>query len=151
MRDRALAKEFEILMNDALRSRPDRLNGMLGLELVDCSMDEMWAEFSFESKEWCLNPYDGVHGGVICSVFDTAMGTGAVVFSGKFISTTDISVSYLRPMTAKRYIIHVDYTQVGRRMVRCVAKMSNADSGVVYATCMASFAAKDDRAKGIRV
>ena len=50
----------------------------------------------FDVKEWCLNPYNGVHGGAICTLFDTGLGMGAVAITQKMVSTTDISVSFFK-------------------------------------------------------
>ena len=85
------------------------------------------------------NPYDGVHGGIISSVFDTCIGFGAVGLSHSYVSTTDLSVSFLKPMTGEEFLVHVDYTQVGKRMIRSIAKAVDKKTGVLCATAMASF------------
>ena len=54
-------------------------------------------------------------------------------------------------MMGKRYIIHVDLTQAGSRMIRCMAKVCDGDSGVLCATGMGSFITAGDRPKGARV
>ena len=54
-------------------------------------------------------------------------------------------------MMGKCYIIHVDLTQAGSRMIRCMAKVSDAESGVLCATGMGSFITSGDRPKGVRV
>lgn len=150
MKDLKFAEEITDLYAFAQKD-PERLNARLDLKLHDCSRDEMWVEFDFESREWCLNPYGGVHGGAICSMIDTAMGFSCASYSGKYVSTTDLSVSYLKPMMGKHYIIHVDLTQAGSRMIRCMAKVCDAESGVLCATGMASFITAGDRPKGVRV
>ena len=150
MKDLKFAEEITDLYAFAQKD-PERLNARLDLKLQDCSRDEMWVEFDFESREWCLNPYGGVHGGAICSMIDTAMGFSCAAYSGKYVSTTDLSVSYLKPMMGKRYIIHVDLTQAGSRMIRCMAKVCDGDSGVLCATGMGSFITAGDRPKGARV
>lgn len=150
MKDIKFAEEITDLYAFAQKD-PERLNARLDLKLHDCSRDEMWVEFDFESREWCLNPYGGVHGGAICSMIDTAMGFSCAAYSGKYVSTTDLSVSYLKPMMGKRYIIYVDLTQAGSRMIRCMAKVCDGDSGVLCATGMGSFITAGDRPKGARV
>ena len=150
MKDIKFAEEITDLYAFAQKD-PERLNARLDLKLHDCSRDEMWVEFDFESREWCLNPYGGVHGGAICSMIDTAMGFSCAAYSGKYVSTTDLSVSYLKPMMGKRYIIHVYLTQAGSRMIRCMAKVCDGDSGVLCATGMGSFITAGDRPKGARV
>ena len=79
------------------------------------------------------------------------LGMGAVAITQKMVSTTDISVSFLKPMNGKRYIIRAEYTQIGRRMARSVGKAIDAETGVVCATSMASFVLTESRAKGLQV
>lgn len=129
----------------------ERMNARLGFQLKDCSFKDMWIELEFNVQEWAKNPYGGVHGGVICTLFDTGMGTGAVAISGKFVTTTDISVSYLKPMNADKYIIHVDYTHAGKSMIRCTAKALDAYTGVLCATGMASFMILEGKPAGLQV
>jgi uncharacterized protein (TIGR00369 family) len=133
------------------QSQPDRLNGMLGLILLDCSAEDKWIEFGFEAKEWCLNPYDGVHGGIICSIMDTAMGMGAVALTQHFVSTTEIMVSYLRPMKGSKFRIRVEYTHMGKRLIRCNCKVLDSSDDSICATAMGSFVITESRAKGLRV
>ncbi len=67
MKDKELAKEIEEILEDN-RQQSERLNCRLNLQLVDCSREEGFVEFAFDVKEWCLNPYNGVHGGAICTL-----------------------------------------------------------------------------------
>ena len=150
VKDKELAKEIEEILEDN-RQQSERLNCRLNLQLVDCSREEGFVEFAFDVKEWCLNPYNGVHGGAICTLFDTGLGMRAVAITQKMVSTTDISVSFLKPMNGKRYIIRAEYTQIGRRMARSVGKAIDAETGVVCATSMASFVLTESRAKGLKV
>lgn len=150
VKDIEFAMEMEeIIEHSSLQ--PERLNAKLDLKMKDCSKDEKFAVFIFDVQEWCRNPYGGVHGGIISAVFDTAMGMGAVGMTKKFVTTTDISVSFLRAMNGGQYIIHVDYTQIGKRMVRCMGRAIDAENGEVAATAMASFMTIDSRPKGIQV
>lgn len=139
MNDLEMAKEINDALNRNREKWPERLNSMLGLALADCSREERYADFEFRSQDWMKNPYDGVHGGIISSVFDTCMGFGAVVLSHSYVSTTDLAVSFLKAMTGEHYRIHVEYTQIGRRMIRGISKAVDAKTGVICATAMASF------------
>ena len=150
MKDQQLLKDFEEIRAYALQ-HPQRLNALLNLQLLDGSREEMWAEYAFEADEWCRNPYGGVHGGIIASIIDTGMGMTCATFSNKYVSTTDLSISYLKPMMNCRYRIRVELTQVGSRMIRCMARVSDAESGMLCATGMGSFILGGDREKGARV
>ena len=53
MKDQQFASDITELYSFA-QKEPERLNARLNLKLHDCSRDEMWVEFLFESGEWCL-------------------------------------------------------------------------------------------------
>lgn len=150
MKDLEFAKDFEDIRAYA-QSQPQRLNALLNLKLLDGSRAEMWAEYEYEAEDWCRNPYGGVHGGIIASIIDTGMGFTCATYSNKYVSTTDLSVSYLKPMMGTKYMIRVDLTQAGSRMIRCLAKVSDAETGMLCATGMGSFILGGDREKGARV
>ena len=139
MKDLEFANEINAALERNHKEWPNRLNSMLNLKLIDCSREERYAEFEFRSQDWMKNPYDGVHGGIISSVFDTCIGFGAVGLSHSYVSTTDLSVSFLKPMTGEAFLVRVDYTQVGKRMIRSIAKAVDKKTGVLCATAMASF------------
>lgn len=152
MTDVEFTREIEDILVKT-RVQEDRLNARLNLQLAGCGCEEeeTFAAFAFDVKEWCLNPYGGVHGGAICSLFDTSMGVGAVALSQKMVSTTDITVSYLKPMNGSRYIFRCTYTQVGRRMIRCMGEARDAESGLLCATAMASFVVTENKLRGLQV
>ena len=99
----------------------------------------MWAEFLYETKEGHLNPYDGVHGGIAASLVDTCAGIGAVALCNKYVTTTDLSVSYLRALNGDRFRIRVEYTHVGGRMISATAWIINEGSGELCVTGMVSY------------
>lgn len=139
-------KEFAEALNKVIKysaAEPMRLNRTMNLSLHDCSREEGYAEFNFEVKEWCRNPYGDVHGGATAAIFDASLGISAAALSGKRVTTTDMSVSYLRAMGGERYIFRGEFNQVGRRMIRCSGKAIDADTGKVCATAMASFMVLD--------
>lgn len=129
----------------------ERVNKFLKLELLDCSRDELWAEYTFDVEEWCKNPSGGVHGGIICTLFDTATGITAVGISGMNATTTDISVSFVRPMNGNRYIFRAECSHPGKRLLRLTGKAFDAETGQLCATAMASFMVIGSREKPLRV
>lgn len=141
MKDLELAKEITDALERNAKRWPQRVNHMLGLSLTDCSREERYVECEFTSQDWMKNPYDGVHGGIISSVADTCMGLGAVAFSQHYITTTDLSVSFLKAMMGDSYLVRVEYTQVGKRMIRCMAKITDKKTGALCVTAMGSFMA----------
>lgn len=117
-----------------------RMNASLDLHVLDCDEEnKSWAEYSYELKECHLNPYDGIHGGVICALADTCGGVAIAVVSGRMPSTTDLSCSYLRPMNGNSFRIRVDLNQIGNRLAGCSCSVYEQESGKLCVTCMLKY------------
>ncbi|MDP7542144.1 MAG: PaaI family thioesterase [Acidimicrobiales bacterium] len=66
-----------------------------------------------------LNPNDVVHGGVVFTLVDTAMGraTMSVLDEGLFRASIEVSVRFLRAVPAERLRARVQVLHAGRRIV----------------------------------
>ena len=151
MKDLELQKTIEELF--AYSSQyPERIISQIGISLADCSRAEQFVDFVFENdRELWLNQYGGVCGGIISTVFDICMGFGATAMCMGFVSTSDLSVSYLKPMMGARYRVHIEYTQVGSRMIRCIGKAIDTGQDLLCATAQGSFVITQGKAPGSRV
>lgn len=133
--------ELEERISEFLHINADdekRHNALLNLKLVKCDFANSKIIFRFDvGGEWCLNPYGGIHGGVSCSIFDTSMGIGAVAIAGEYVTTTDLSVNFLKPMLGRHYDVVCEYTHVGNKIIRCNAKLINIDTGELSTMAMA--------------
>ncbi|WP_051600707.1 PaaI family thioesterase [Eubacterium sp. AB3007] len=128
-----------------------RFNRQLGLELLDCCGEDVpWIEFRYKGTEAHRNPYGGIHGGIISALADTCSGMGAVALTGCYVTTTDLHMSFIRAMAGTHFRIHVDYTHIGRTLIRCMGKIYDEDTGKLMATSMASFMAFDNKPPGLR-
>ena len=66
-----------------------------------------------------LNPNGIVHGGVVFTLADTAMGwaTLAVLDDGQICASIEVSVRYLRPIPGGRLVATASVLRAGRRIV----------------------------------
>lgn len=125
---------------DLACQHPDRHNALLKLKLDSCDSDKLTMRFVFEvDGPWCLNPYDCVHGGVISSLFDTSMGIGAVALTDGYVTTTDLSINYIKPFSGKKYYFDIEYTHIGNKMIRILGRAQDAETGVLCATAMGGY------------
>ncbi len=116
-----------------------RLNALLNLHLKSGLVTDETAVFGFVPEDWCLNHYDGVHGGITASVFDTCMGFTAHAACGALVTTTNLSLDFLRPMTGKSYTVYVEYTHIGRTLISEYARMVDDATGELCAVCTGSY------------
>lgn len=78
------------------------------------------AEASIEVGERHLNPNGVVHGGVVFTLVDTAMGRAAmsVLDEGSYCASIEVSVRFLRAVPEGRMTARVTVLQAGRRIVQ---------------------------------
>lgn len=102
----------------------DAIIGMLNSEFVDCDPVRQTATLRFCVDDWMQNPGRTMHGGLICSVFDSTFGMLSNYYSrGHYITTTNISVTYLEPVyPGDKLFIHVKASRVGRTLISLTGK-----------------------------
>ena len=78
----------------------------LGLELIDFSVANGWAEVAFTPRAEFANPAGGVQGGFVCAMLDDAMSVAASISQrlAVIVPTLQMTVSYLRPTPIARVI-----------------------------------------------
>jgi len=133
----AIGQILEVQNSDRLK---DRVLGTLNLQIENCDEDNReWAEFTYAKKECHLNPYNGIHGGIACTIADSCMGFTLCAATQKLPSTTDISISYLEPMTADEYIIRVDIKKTGKTLAASTCEIRERETGKICINAMGKF------------
>lgn len=94
------------------------LGTYLSVTVVDERPGE--AEASIDVGERHLNPNGVVHGGVVFTLVDTAMGRATifVLDEGSYCASIEVSVRFLRAVTEGRMTARVTVLQAGRRIVQ---------------------------------
>ena len=89
-----------------------------------------------------LNPNGIVHGGVVFTLADTAMGraTMAVLGDGQICASIEVSVRYLRPIPGGRLVATASVLRAGRRIVHLECSVTVDDDDRPVAVLQGSFA-----------
>ena len=89
-----------------------------------------------------LNPNGVVHGGVVFTLVDTAMGraTKSVLEEGRICASIEVAVRYLRPITGGRLVATASVLQAGRRIVHLEGRVTVDGDDRPVAVVQASFA-----------
>ena len=94
-----------------------------------------------DPREAFVNPLGTVHGGLACTMLDTALGCVAhsTLPAGSGYTSIDIAVSYLRPVLPSTGELTATGTVVkrGRRVVFAEATLTDA-AGIAYASATSS-------------
>ena len=89
-----------------------------------------------------LNPNGVVHGGVVFTLVDTAMGraTMSVLEEGRICASIEVAVRYLRPITGGRLVATASVLRAGRRIVHLEGRVTVDGGDRPVAVVQASFA-----------
>jgi uncharacterized protein (TIGR00369 family) len=116
---------------------------LLGLELLDFSVSEKWAEMAFTPRPEFANPAGAVQGGFVCAMLDDAMAIAAVLSQGFgiIVPTLQMSISYLRPTPVERVIARGEVVRMGSSTAQMQGALRQAD-GILLATATATAAVR---------
>jgi uncharacterized protein (TIGR00369 family) len=93
-----------------------------------------------EAGEEHLNPHGAVHGGVLATMIDVAMGTAVQSSGGEAPVTVSLTVTYLEPGRPGRLEATARVRKRGKRLT--VVEAEVVQDGDVVADALATFAVK---------
>lgn len=109
---------------------------LLGFEIRDVRLGEV--TFAMTPTQQHYNPIGSVHGGVVATLLDTAMGCAlhTRLPQGTRYTTLDINVRYLRPTTVQTHTVLAVGSVVhhGRRTATAEARLLAEETGDLLAT-----------------
>ena len=102
--------------------------------------DDGSARIRFEAREEHLNPAGTLHGGVLATLVDTAMGTAvrSATDDGDVPATSQLTVTYLRPGRPGRVEVTAKLRTRGAHLTVCEADVEQDGKALVHA--VATFA-----------
>ena len=107
---------------------------LLGISITDVS--EGRVVFTTEPSEYHYNPLGTVHGGVMATLLDSALGCAvqSTLPAGTSYTTLELKVNYLRPVTTKTGTIYAEgkIIYVGGRIATAEGRLTDAE-GKLYA------------------
>ena len=108
----------------------------LGVEIVPTS--DGCVRLELDVKENHSNPYGILHGGVMTTMADTAMGAACLMYNKKVV-TVSITMDFMHPVQmASRIITDAKVLSEGRHIFNCECTLHDAD-GKIYAKSHAVF------------
>lgn len=119
-----------------------RINTMLDIVLIECSYETRTATMVFGVHDWMLNSTNVLHGGILMTFFDIAMGLLAVGLNGDVSTpTANLSVNFVRPVPlGEQVTIEARCPHSGRTMIQTSASAYSSARGAecAYATAIFS-------------
>jgi uncharacterized protein (TIGR00369 family) len=111
---------------------------LLGIELDDIS--EGVATLRLDVRKELKQNHGVVHGGAIASLIDTAMAFAIITLlePREKVTTVDLTVSYLRPLTKGRITARARVVRSGRRLIVVSADVFD-DDGILASTALSTY------------
>jgi uncharacterized protein (TIGR00369 family) len=120
---------------------PPPIGELMGFEPLE--VEEGRALFVCTPAEYHYNPIGAVHGGLACTLLDSAMGCAVhtMLPAGVGYTTVELKVSFLRPITLKtgRLLCEGTIIHLGSRIATAEARLLNTSGklhGHAITTCM---------------
>ena len=108
----------------------------LGVEIVPTSDDKVRLELFVEDHH--TNPYGMLHGGVITTMVDTAMGAECLI-RGKKVVTVSLTVEFMKAVpNSFKIFTDAKVLHEGRQICICECSLRDAE-GEIYAKAHATF------------
>ena len=104
---------------------------LVGFEVLDCGPG--WSKCQIRLRPELHNPNGVLHGGVIATLIDASL-TQAMLMTDEYqvvrdtkgaMSTVDLHVKYLRPITAGLAVCEARAVHLGKRIVHLQCKVQN--------------------------
>ena len=110
----------------------------IGAQVEDA--DDGGARIAFEVREEHLNPAGTLHGGVVATLVDTAMGTAvrSTIEDGDVPATSQLTVTYLRPGRPGTVEVTARVRTRGEHLTVCEADVEQDGRSLAHA--VATFA-----------
>ena len=111
---------------------------LLGIELDEIS--EGVATLGLDVRKELKQNHGVVHGGAIASLIDTAMAFAIITLLAprEKVTTVDLTVSYLRPLTKGRITARARVVRSGRRLFVVTADVFG-DDGILASTALSTY------------
>ena len=124
MQNSELCARIEQLIKDVTETRGHTIAGMIKPMLLACDCTTMGTTIGFPAQEWEKNPNGVIHGGIIATMIDTAIGITTIGITNSLTPTINLQISYLRPCPADGMIAVRSYiTMLGGSVIHTRAEM----------------------------
>ena len=120
----------------------DTINSMLDMKIVKLDQETKKVVLEFPVKDWQLNPFDHLHGGIISTIIDITMSAAAYSFSkASSTPTIQMAINFVKGIS-KDAVLYVEgyCDHVGTRMAQTRAIVKIKDNDEIVATANGSYA-----------
>ncbi|RKJ38952.1 PaaI family thioesterase [bacterium 1XD42-8] len=134
-----MEKQWKIFVDYLENLKEERIDKMLNPSFIRMDLDAQTTEILFYAQEWEKNLRDELHGGVISSMFDVAMGVTAAGFKERTVTTAELHVSFIKPFCSEAFVFSSQIMSMGNTLIRTAGIAREKDSKKIVATATGTF------------
>lgn len=140
-----MEEKFKYIAAYIRGGRDNRINSIMNPNPYQCDAELNTSQIKFKAQDWQKNQWGEIHGGLIATMFDIAIGMSIMAFYDyKQVSTTELDISYVRPFSGNSFLFEVDVVNPGRFLCRARALAYDEDTGKCLASASASYVHKSE-------
>ncbi len=135
-------REFlENLISTMQSTGEDRINKMMNYSLVDCCHDPLTLTIALPVTYWMMNPARIMHGGLVATALDIALGCMSLYVSEDHkAATAQLSVNFIRPVSEGDRLLLTSFChKPGRTMAHITGHAVSENTGKTVATASGVF------------
>lgn len=95
-----LKEKLERILSEINNKHGHMIAGMIKPHFIECDEASMRVTLGFPAMEWEKNPNGVIHGGMMATMIDTAIGITTIAVTETLTPTINLQISYLRPCPA---------------------------------------------------
>ena len=104
--------------------RENSVVGMMHPLVTDCDAAAMSVTVEYPAFPWERNPDGVIHGGIVGTMFDTAMGVAGFALTGAMTPTISLTTAFLRPAPGDgTLVVRARITMAGHTVIYLSAEM----------------------------
>ena len=133
-------EEAKKVVDGYLERKDGHFDDTMCARFYGCDFEAQSISIEFTTQPWQRNERDGIHGGAIAGMFDTACGVVANFVAENEAATSDMYVSYIRPLELGEHaVLTTTIVRIGRTMIRLRAELFCKESGKLIATSVSNW------------
>jgi uncharacterized protein (TIGR00369 family) len=127
---------------------PPPIATLIGMRMV--AIEPGRSRFELDADERHHNPMGTLHGGILCDIADIAMGSAyaSTLEEGESFTTLELTINFLRPVTAARLAAEGVVVQRGRTVGMTECAIADEQGRLIAKASSTCLTLRGDQARG---
>ena len=141
MDQKEFLEAYQMRLETLLKNSPNKIISMIQPKLENVNFEERIMTTKYETKNWEMNDYNILHGGILATIIDTSMGMYSSVLSGgSLVTTVSLTLNFLKPIPEDcSLLVNAKAVSVGKTIISMSAEAIIQETGATAASAVGTF------------